>query len=86
MADELDGTATLVMIDRKIAELENALHERLREHDRDHDYKSAQWRRFELEVAPMRRERELIVTAMARIKAFETPPPIIIVSHPERSQ
>ena len=79
--DELDSQGALVMIDHEIAKAENETRQRIVRVPDDKEYERQEWHRFNLEVAALRHEREVLVMTMARVKSFEVPK-IVIVSNP----
>jgi hypothetical protein len=82
--DEADNQAILAMIDKEIAESERATRLRILRFPDDKSYANREWNLFDLRVAPLRAQRDAILTAMARVKGFEAPSVIIPVSTPSR--
>lgn len=82
--DDLDTAGTLAFIDTEIAKAEQECRKRIELHPDDAGYAAAQWRIFHASVAILRQNRDLLVTAAARVKSFEAPSRIILTSNPQR--
>ena len=79
--DDLDTAGMLARIDAEIAKAELETRERIARAPDDKVYAERQWITFSRSVARLRQEREVLVTAMARVKSFE-PARIIVQSNP----
>lgn len=82
--DDLDTGGMLAFIDAEIAKAERETRERVGRLEASGELANAarMWDEFNRKVRPLREQRDLLITAMARVKSFETPPKIIVQNNP----
>lgn len=90
MTDLSPAHELIADIDRRIAEEEEKVRERVRRlrayagPDEEDEIREA-WGRFNMSVEPMRRQRDYVIKQLATIEAMKIPGPIVIVNPPDRS-
>lgn len=80
--DDLDTQGMLAQINAEIAKVECETRDRIARLPDDLKYAEREWEKFNLTVAHLRKERDVLVTMMARSRAFEAPPRIILQNNP----